>query len=160
MVLLLLFHLFLCQRLFQELSHSLLLDVNWSITSCSFLCSLNGHGICLGIQFVFVSVDTILMSLRPEFLFTFRLCCFKISCRVNTLAVIWNQAPIIVLDDRDAIRLSSFDWVLNYLNRPCALLVLIAACLWQSLLFKQSFVSGKFAKDQVLVRISFIFLNQ
>ena len=61
-------HLFLCQCLLQELSHSLLLDVDWSISSCRFLCSFYRHGISLWIEFILVAIDVVFLCLRTEFL--------------------------------------------------------------------------------------------
>lgn len=61
-------HLFLGQCLLQELTHSLLLDVHWSISSCRFLCSFNWHGISLWIEFILVAIDVVFLRLRTELL--------------------------------------------------------------------------------------------
>ena len=83
LVLLLLLKLFLCQSLFQELSHSLLFHIHRLISIIAtdrFARDILRHWVPVRIQLISISIDVVLLCLRSELLLAFRLSLFKVCC--------------------------------------------------------------------------------
>ena len=160
LVLLLLFELFLCQSLLQELSHSFLFHIHWLFTIIAadgFACDIMWYWVAIWIQFISISIDVVLLCLWSELLLAFRLRLFKVCCCVNTCAVIRNQTAVIILDYGYTVRLATLLRICDHFYRPCWLFILFRI---QALLLKKSLISSELAKDQILICVSLILLDE
>ena len=83
LVLLLLLELFLCQSLFQELSHGLLFHIHRLISSIAanrLARDILRHWVPVRIQLISISIDVVLLGLRSKLLLALRLSLFKVCC--------------------------------------------------------------------------------
>jgi len=157
---LLLFHFLLRQSLFKELSDSFLFDTDGFIASWRLIRDFSRHWISVWNQFSSISIDIVFLSLRAEFLLAFWLWLFEVYG--GSFTVICDEDAIFILNDSDAVWLATLLWILDYLDRACWCLLVSIGSAWltQSLLVQKSLVSCEFAKDQVLISVSLILLNQ
>ena len=114
------------------------------------------------IQLVSIAIYAVLLGLGSELLLAFRLGRFQISSDCcDALAILLLQYSIFILNYGNAIGLSTLFGILDDLDGACRVLILICPPgFTQTLLLLQSFVSCKLAKNQILIRISLVLLDE
>ena len=159
LVLLLLLELFLSQCLLQELSNSFLFHIHGliSITTYRFARYIMRYWVPIRIKLISISIDVVLLCLWSELLLALRLRLFKVCCCIDSWTIIWNQTAVVILDYSDTIRLTALLWIRNHLNRPCRLFILFRI---QALLLKKTLISRELAKNQILICVPLILLDE